>query len=257
MRKLGVATEGVACAPISTTTQLQPAADSPAGLLAADKEEQAVPRETKLGVKAGGLVTAAAATSVAELQQHRACGQAAAGVAEHKTTPDDAVPVKPVPAAADATPAGGVRNAFCGVGAAAAAEALDQDDAADTFAAGAVLRPPAKGLSPPRRPGARGNKSARASRPSDEDVRNSDEKPARHVASNRNLPRVAATNHTTAIDMLRAGRDDTAAATAAQRRDAPGGSSYGVSSIVNHNTAGAAACNNAPLPPLLMCTHLA
>jgi hypothetical protein len=56
MRKLGVATEGVACAPISTTTQLQPATDSPAELLAVDKEEQAVPRETKLGVKAGGSV---------------------------------------------------------------------------------------------------------------------------------------------------------------------------------------------------------
>jgi len=80
----------------------------------------------------------ATATRVAELQQHRA----AAGVAEPKATPDDAAPVKPVSdaAAADATPAGGVRNAFCG--GAAAAEAMDQDDAADTFAAGAVLPPP-------------------------------------------------------------------------------------------------------------------
>ena len=56
MRQLGVATQGVARAPISTTTQLQPATDSPAELLAVDKEEQAVPRETKLGVKAGGSV---------------------------------------------------------------------------------------------------------------------------------------------------------------------------------------------------------
>jgi hypothetical protein len=45
MRQLGVAIQGVSRAPISTTTQLQPATDSPADLLAADKEEQAVPRE--------------------------------------------------------------------------------------------------------------------------------------------------------------------------------------------------------------------
>mmetsp|Transcript_82523 Transcript_82523/g.160935 ORF Transcript_82523/g.160935 Transcript_82523/m.160935 type:complete len:135 (-) Transcript_82523:98-502(-) len=132
---------------------------------------------------------------------------------------------------------------------------MDQDDAADTFAAGAVLPPPpAKGLSPPRRPGARGKKSARASRPSDDDVRNSDEKPARRVASTRNLPRAAATNHT-AMDMLRAGGDYTAAATAAQRRHAPGGSSEGVSPIANQHTADAAACNNAPPPPHVPCTH--
>ena len=84
-----------------------------------------------------------------------------------------------------------------------AAEAMDEDVAAATFDEGAALLPPAKDASPPRGPGARGMKSARAARP-DPEVRNSADKPARRVASTRRLPRAAATNNT-AVDMFRAG----------------------------------------------------
>ena len=103
-----------------------------------------------------------------------------------------------------------------------AAEAMDEDVAAATFDEGAALLPPAKDASPPRGPGARGMKSARAARPGPEEVCNSVDKPARRVASTRRLPRAAATNNT-AVDMFRAGGDRAAAA--AQRRHASGGSS--------------------------------
>ena len=96
-----------------------------------------------------------------------------------------------------------------------AAEAMEEDDAAPAFADVAVLPPPAKVASPPRGRGARGLKSARASRPDPNAVRNSDEKPTRRVPP----PRAATTNHTAIV--FRAGGNR--AATTAQRRQAPGG----------------------------------
>lgn len=168
------------------------------------------------GVKAGGTATAAAAVRVAQ-QQHGA----AAAVAEPKATPDDAAPVKPVPDAAIAVAANEARNAMDSGG---AAEAMDEDDAAATFPEGVPLPPLAKDASPTRGPGARGSKSARAARADPEEVRTSGDKPDRRVASTRRLPRAAAANNM-AMDMIRAGGDRAAAANAAQRRHAPGGSS--------------------------------
>ena len=66
-------------------------------------------------------------------------------------------------------------------------------------------------------------KSARAARPDPEEVRNSAEKPDRHVASTRYLPRAAATNNT-AVGIFRAGGNRAAAAATTQHRHAQGGS---------------------------------
>lgn len=152
-------------------------------------------------------------------QQHGA----AAAVAEPKATPDDAAPVKPVPNAVVAVAANEARNAM-DEDDGGAAEAMDEDDAAATFPEGVPLPPLAKDASPTRGPGARGSKSARAARADPEEVRTSGDKPDRRVASTRRLPRAAAANNM-AMDMIRAGGDRAAAANAAQRRHAPGGSS--------------------------------
>ena len=69
-----------------------------------------------------------------------------------------------------------------------AAETMDEVGAAATFAEGATLLPLAKEASPPRGPGARGMKSARAARPGPEEVRNSGDKPDRRMASTLRLP---------------------------------------------------------------------
>ena len=66
-----------------------------------------------------------------------------------------------------------------------AAETMDEVGAAATFAEGATLLPLAKEASPPRGPGARGVKWARAARPGPEEVRNSGNKPARRVSAIR------------------------------------------------------------------------
>jgi hypothetical protein len=105
-----------------------------------------------------------------------------------------------------------------------AVEAMDEDGAAVTFPEGFPLPPLPKDASPPRGPGARGSKSARAARADPGEVRNSGDKPDRRVASTRRLPRAAAANNM-AVGMIRAGGDRAAAANAAQRRHAPGGSS--------------------------------
>ena len=165
-----------------------------------------VPAWAKVGAKASGTAAAVGAT----LQQHGA----AAGVAEPKETADDAAPVKTVPD--DTAAANDPRNAMDGGG---AAESMDEDGAAAAFDEGAALPPPAKDASPPRGSGARGMKSARAARPDHEEVRNSADRPDRRVASDRRLPRAAATNNT-AVDMFRAGGDRAAASAAAQRRRA-------------------------------------
>jgi hypothetical protein len=69
-----------------------------------------------------------------------------------------------------------------------AAETMDEVGAAAAFAEGATLLPLAKETSPPRGPGARGMKSARAARPGPEEVRNSGDKPDRRMASTLRLP---------------------------------------------------------------------
>jgi hypothetical protein len=155
------------------------------------------------GAKAGWKATAAATVRVA-LQQHGA----AAEVAQPKATPEDATDV-PADAAVAADEA---RIAMDSGG---AAEAMDEDDAAVAFPEGVPLPPLAKDASPPRGPGARGTRAARAD---PDEVRNSGDKPTRR------MPRVAAANNT-AVEMIRAGGDRAAAATAAQRRRASGGSS--------------------------------
>jgi hypothetical protein len=108
------------------------------------KKKQAVLRKTKAGIKAwampakaGVLVTAAAAATVAELQQH---GD------ELKAAPEDAVSVKRL---LDVTAAvSEARNATGGGD--GVAEAMGEDSAAATVAEGAALPPPAMDASLPR-----------------------------------------------------------------------------------------------------------
>ena len=105
-----------------------------------------------------------------------------------------------------------------------AAEAMDKYGAAAASYEGAALLPSAKGASPPRGPGARGMKSARAAGSDPEAVRNSADKYDHHVVSTRRLPRAAATNNT-AVEIFRAGENRAAAAATAQHRHVQGGSS--------------------------------
>jgi len=94
------------------------------------------------------------------------------------------------------------------------AVAEPKDNGIGPMAGDNELPPLIKDASPPRGRGAGragGAKSARAAQENPDEVRTSDDRPARRVASSRGLPR-AADNNSTALAMLRAGGNHAAAA---------------------------------------------